>query len=179
MQAINLPTKQECTELVNKYVQKQNIKNHIAAVTKLANWLGDELAKTGEKIDRELLDRAARLHDVAKDIELKEGPPHHAERANEMLKGKYPAVAEVIRLHASPVWVEHSTLPLETAVLNYADKRILHDKIATLEETGEYSDERYGPDHRPAIAKERLKKFETWLFSKINKSPNIVLKLNK
>jgi len=173
---MKLPTKQECTALVDKYVHKQNIKDHIAVVVKLANWLASELAKAGVKVDLELVDRAARLHDVAKDIELKEGPPHHAERAYEMLKGKYPEIAEVIRLHASPAWVTHSELSIETAVLNYADKRVLHDQITTLDKTNEYSIGRYGPDHRPAIARARLKKFETWLFNKIGTKPSEVLK---
>lgn len=68
---MNFPSKEDCVHLINHtYRVPANIVNHSIQVNRLAVFLAKKLNEKGEKINVDLVDRAAILHDMLKIIEI-------------------------------------------------------------------------------------------------------------
>ncbi|MBD3304132.1 HD domain-containing protein [Candidatus Woesearchaeota archaeon] len=158
---MNVPTREECLELLNKYKVYGNIQKHSKLATKVALFLAKKLKEKNIEINLDLIEAAGLLHDIAKavdfthyeglsDEELKKAKElkekytgtDHAEAAYLELKEKYPEVAEMIRVHN--VKNIGNVKTWEQKVLNYADKRAQIDKIVTLKERTKDFEKRYG-----------------------------------
>lgn len=105
-------------------------------------------------MDIDLIRAGALLHDVAKMKALRHGGDH-AEMGARLLEAMgYDKIGEVIRQHVflRPA-LENLKGLNEELVVNYADKRVMHTRIVSLEERFSDLVERYGKDRR---AKERI-----------------------
>lgn len=150
--------------LIKKCRVPRNIIRHMENVAKLSLFLGKKLIEKGEKVDLDLLDASARLHDLLKLCDFKDiSEAFNAENLKEedrkfwqkMIK-KYsrdrhvmaaykffkemgePEIAVIIKKHdyLSPIAPNKKDRPntWEEKILYYADKRILHDKLVSLKE---------------------------------------------
>jgi putative nucleotidyltransferase with HDIG domain len=153
------PSREECFELLKLYCVPRNIVNHSLTVAKVAVFLGKALRQKGLQVDVDLLDRAALLHDIARvcdfdktnyrllgqDVTEKDKAVWaelvskykglcHEFAAYEILKEKYPVVAEVIKAHRYMGMLDERDRPKswEQKLLFYADMRVMHDKIVPL-----------------------------------------------
>ena len=123
-----------------------NIKNHSILVADLAIIIGRELNKNGSKLDLDLIEAAALLHDITKTESIKTGE-HHSESGGKLLRNLgHQRIAEIVEQHILPDKIEGNVS--EEEVVCYADKRILHDKIVSLDERFEYLLERYGKNEK-------------------------------
>ncbi len=142
---MSVPSEARCLELLGKYGAPENVIHHSEQVRRVANFVAQSLSAKGYRVDLDLVDRAAFLHDMAKAYCLKKGCSHAAEAA-EMLKNEgFPEVAEVVRLHNLDEVLNFSdSTPLEAKVVWYADKRVTHEKVVSLRERFDYLKGRYG-----------------------------------
>ena len=152
MKKCNLPTRKQCFDIIRKYGLPSHIVAHSLAVAKLAVFLAEKLKEKGISVDGELVDRACLLHDVARPCDFRE-PDYdslkqavteqdkakyqglcHEDIAYELLKKEYPELASTIKKHRYTAILDEKEKPAswEEKLVYYADKRIMHDRIAPL-----------------------------------------------
>ena len=126
----------------------ENIIHHSMEVANVALYLSTELNKRGQRIDLLLVEAASLLHDLTKTDSFKT-KEDHAWTGSRLLKEiGYEEVGEVVAQH---IWLSHDVDPLlvsEEEVVNYADKRVMHDRIVSLEERFNDLRDRYGRDQK-------------------------------
>ena len=141
---MNIPSQKECFKLIARMKMMDHIIDHSIMVSNVALFLCLKLKKTAPHIDVRLARSAALLHDITKtrSFDTKES---HAETGGLLLtRLGYPEVGNIIRQHVildsynldSPVSVDE--------IVNYSDKRVLHDTIVSLEKRLDYIKSRYG-----------------------------------
>ena len=120
---------------------------HSIQVSLVATKLVDIFSDRGLILNRDLVRSASLLHDITKTRSLKTGE-NHAATGSELIRSLgYPDVARLVaqhvRLERMSGWSEP---PREEEIVNYADKRVLHDEIRPLEDRRHYIMKRYGTE---------------------------------
>lgn len=153
---------------------------HSEQVCRVALCLVDHMNHSSARLNRPLVQAAALLHDITKTRSFETGEDH-AFTGQEMLKERgFPEVARVVGQH---VHLENETRDAEAdeaRVVNYADKRVLHDEVVSLEKRMAYIVERYGREasHRERIMRlwEESRRLEACLFRDIDFAPGELLR---
>ncbi|MBI4360135.1 MAG: HDIG domain-containing protein [Candidatus Jacksonbacteria bacterium] len=130
-----LPTPEQCYALWDKYEMPANIRAHTRAVARVADLVALHIASQGIAVDKELVNRGALLHDIAKLRGIQGGKEvRHTDEGAEivMLEGFGKRLADIVRRHGTGTF--SFNLPIEDQIVNYADRRVLHDKIVSLPE---------------------------------------------
>lgn len=171
-----IPTREECFKLMNQYGMLKNIFDHSMEVRKVALYLAMELNKKGQRIDLRLVEAASLLHDLTKSQSLKT-KEDHAQTAYQLLKNMgYERVAEVVAEHIRVQKKNVSTSITEEEIVNYADKRVQHDRIVSLEERFRDLIERYAETLISSKEMNQLKeetyRIEHKIFSILGFDPN-------
>ena len=138
------PTREECLRLMEEYRKLENIVSHSLAVTKVALFLSTELNKRGQRIDVRLVEAAALLHDLTKTECLKTKEDHAMTGSQVLRRIGYERVGVIVARH---IWLGIEVDPscvCEEEIVNYADKRVMHDRIVSLKERFRDLKERYG-----------------------------------
>jgi putative nucleotidyltransferase with HDIG domain len=139
-----IPSRAECLRLMKQYGMLENIVNHSLEVTRVALFLSRELNQRGQRVDLDLVEAAALLHDLAK-TECLVTKEDHAQSGCELLRRiGYEAIGEVVAQH---IWMWKRGDPervSEEELVNYADKRVRHDQIVSLRERFIDLRDRYG-----------------------------------
>ncbi len=153
------PAPRECIRLLRRYQVPIHIIRHCIKVKKVSDVLAARLTESGLRLDAGLVGAGAALHDIAKMRALHAGGGlRHAELGAEMLKEHgLRQVAEIVRQHVvldQPA--ARYSRPDEAMVVNYADKRVRHTEIVTLEERFQDLFDRYGRDSDSMARIERL-----------------------
>ncbi len=145
---MNLPDCETCRRLLEYYRVPPHIVAHSRQVAAIGVALGEALAETGLRFDRQLLLSSGLLHDIAKMASLEKGCDHAELGAQWLRQAGYPEVAEIVGSHirlpaASPAVSGKGPLGARELVF-YADKRVRHDEIVSLDERLEDLRNRYG-----------------------------------
>jgi putative nucleotidyltransferase with HDIG domain len=144
-----IPSRAETFRIMESSGMPDHIFRHSLMVTRVALVIGSWLKSSGLKIDLGLVDRASLLHDICK-MECIGTMKDHALMGKEQLSLMgYLSVAEVVGQH-----VRLGSLNVDEAmVVNYADKRVMHDRVVSL--TKRFVDlmARYGTDD---VRRERI-----------------------
>ncbi len=164
---MRIPSKEECFQLLCETDTMDHIAHHSFQVCRVAMCLTDKLTAQNFVLNRDLIEAAAILHDVTKTRNIRTGE-RHAETGSDMLNDiGYPEVADLIRQHVR-LDVYGLAIPNEAEIVNYSDKRVLHENIVSLEDRMAYILERYGttPESRVYIAInwKKTQELETKLF---------------
>lgn len=139
-----VPNRAECLGLMDRYGMLRNIVDHSLTVTRVACFLSTELNKKGQRIDLEVVEAAALLHDLAK-TECLRTQQDHAQQGFRLLKSLgYEKVAHVVAQHIEVSSGGNAAFVTEEEVVNYADKRVQHDRIVSLEQRFRDLKDRYG-----------------------------------
>jgi len=110
----------------------------------VARFLSKELNKKGQRIDLGVVEAAALLHDLAK-TECLKTKEDHAEQGFRLLKGLgYERVADVVAQHIEVSCGRDAAFVRAEEVVNYADKRVQHDRIVSLKQRFSDLKDRYG-----------------------------------
>lgn len=141
---MQIPTKIECYRLMLQMGMLENIMIHSLQVCRVATWIGAQLKRRGTPIDLELVQAGALLHDITKTRSLETGEIHSESGGEYLIDLGYPEVGDIVRQHVKLDVYFASDRPSEAEIVNYADKRVLHDKIVSLQERMDYILERYG-----------------------------------
>jgi putative nucleotidyltransferase with HDIG domain len=132
------------------YEMPPHVVRHCQVVCGVALYLTRELAARGLNVDIELVRAAALLHDITKRHSFHR-PLDHALTGSKLLRRLgYPEVAAVVRQHVVLSRDRQAGWIAEAEIVNYADKRVIEDRITTLQDRLAYIMERYG--RRPEVA---------------------------
>ena len=180
----NIPSVNQCLKLHDQFEMLDNIRAHSSVVARVAESLVDGLQRAGKSSaplpDREEAVVGALLHDIAKTLCIKTGC-RHAEIGREIcLELGYPEMGEIVAEH---VVLKNFRADLYAMgifgakeIVFYADKRVCHDQVVSLDDRLEYILGRYG-DHNPAkeyLIRQNFKQtidFETYLFGYLDFKP--------
>jgi len=169
-------------EILFKEKVPEHIIKHSERVTLISSVIGSALCEKGESLDLKLLISAGLLHDVKK-FESLYTKENHAKAGERFLKSLgYFEVAKIVGAHIifKPKKPYEKVYPEE--VVFYADKRVKHEVIVSLEERFRDLKERYGKTSKSLARLEFLyrftKRLEKKLFSKLPFSPEDLNKLN-
>ncbi|PIU21585.1 MAG: hypothetical protein COT15_01355 [Candidatus Diapherotrites archaeon CG08_land_8_20_14_0_20_34_12] len=170
-----LPSREECIKLIREN-NPENVVKHSLIVNKIAMYLGKKLKKKGKKINLDLLDRASLLHDIDKIESLRNG--NHGVIGEKMLKEKgLHKIAKIVRKHVlDQILLGFDSL--EEKIVFYADKRVVDDKIVSLDERLKYILNRYGHlnkklQKRYSEIEKKINKLEKNIFSEIKISKEL------
>jgi uncharacterized protein len=180
---IHLPSHKQCLELMQTYGMLPHIREHSFRVMQVAVFLGEALVEAGFDLFLPLVETGALLHDLGKTPCL--GTlNNHAECGAVILEGLgYPHVAQVVREHVHLYADIIDSRPLrESELVNYADKRVLHAEVVTLEERFADLKVRYGrtPEilARIQATEIRARALEEKLFAPLHLTPLDLLRVN-
>jgi putative nucleotidyltransferase with HDIG domain len=149
-----IPGPDQCHRLMQRMQMRSNIVDHSRQVCRVAEFLTDSLMAAGLPLNRRLATAGALLHDITKTRSLETGENHAATGGVYLAELGYRRVAEIVRQHVRLDRYADNGHPGEAEVVNYADKRVLHDTITDLKARMTYIQERYGTtrQHRDRIA---------------------------
>ncbi len=174
---MTVPDLATCIRLMDEYEMLDNIRHHSLVVARVADallcGLADESGPARLADEKQVI-AGALLHDIAKTPCLKSGCDHAALGAEICLQHGYPDIARIVGEHVilSGHDPERYKNGMFTAgeIVYYADKRVRHTEIVSLEERLQYIISHYGNNdpHRHALIREnfeRCRQMEQALFS--------------
>lgn len=135
----SLPTKQECDRLWDKYEMPDHIRAHTRQVTNVAKKVAKHIKNQGYPVDIVLVERGALLHDIAKIISIKDkSKGYHTDIGAQIVRkeGYASELADIVLHHVVNSF--DSNLTLEQQIVNYADRRVTHDKVVSVQERIDY-----------------------------------------
>jgi len=162
---MRIPTRHDCYHIMYEMKMMDHIVVHSLQVCRVALFLAHSLEGY---LDLHLVQAGALLHDITKTRSIKTHE-NHAQTARELLTSlNYPEVGDIVGQHVLLDQYFSSDSPTEADVVNYSDKRVIHDKVGSLEERMKYIMERYGtePTRRKYIQElwEKTERLENHLF---------------
>lgn len=172
MSELKIPSREECYEILKEFEVPDNIIRHIELVNKIAVFLANKLKQAGVDVNVELVDRASLLHDLDKMQTLEEG--NHGEVTEEILVKKgFPKLGKIALQHRF-MEIHNPNLNWEAKVVNYADKRTMHDKLVSLKTRLDDLWARYNSEYpqRDKVGDELFFKLEKEIFSLIGLDPD-------
>lgn len=153
-------------KLYKEYQTPAHVIDHCKKVEFVAKEIAEQYLKKGVNLDYESLYYACLLHDVLRIIDFNPGNGYL--KMQKKLKAKYPnmnhsqaayqllsemgeyKIANIIKKHAFDgiIMDENQPFILEEKIMTYADKRVLHDDIVSLQERFEDGKKRYNPENK-------------------------------
>ena len=172
--SVHVPPVEKCLQIMDVHGMIPNIRRHSLMVARVAAVMGEALNRKGSRLDIGLIVAGALLHDIAKGATLREGGNHVEMGRRIVAEMGYPEVARVVGGHVD-VGPELSNSIDEATVVNYADKRVQHDRLVPLKERMRDLERRYGKTRkRRVLLREmarNIERLENHLFSQIRRSP--------
>lgn len=183
---MRIPVTRKCQELFDSMHMPPHIQTHSRRVCEVALVLADGLHEAGIPLNRELIRASALLHDITKPRSFTTGE-NHAQTGGQYLSALgFFEVGEIVRQHvvldqwlssAEPVSAcRDDQAPGEAEVVNYADKRVLHDQVVSLNERMAYILHRYArtPERRQLMIQfwERAEQLENRIFGYLSFGPD-------
>jgi len=141
---IPIPNHEDCIRLLEKYSTPNHIILHSEMVWEVGKVVAEGLSRKKYPIDIDLIRASCLLHDIGKYLCIIEGRGYHDIRGQQILESEgLPDIARIVVQHV--VLRGENDRPLaEEHVLFYADKRVVHDEIVTLDERFVYLEKTYG-----------------------------------
>ena len=154
----------------------ENIVAHSLQVCRVGMCLVDSLKAQGIHLDGQLVQAAALLHDITKTRSFKTKENHALTGGQYLTDSGFPEVGDLVRQHVRLDDYSENKSLAAAEIINYADKRVLHDRIVPLDERMNYIMEKYGtqPEHKQRIRLlwEKTKDLEQQIFSYLPFSAN-------
>jgi putative nucleotidyltransferase with HDIG domain len=89
---------------------------------------------TAEPVDVEVVEAAALLHDIAKGRCLETGGDHSVEGGRLLKRLGFAEIASLVEQHVILARWDPEGRVHEAEILNYSDKRVLHEDVVSLQE---------------------------------------------
>ncbi len=163
--SIPIPTYEECIRLLEKYSTPNHIILHSEMVWEVGKVVAEGLSRNNYPVDIDLVRASCLLHDIGKYVCIIEGRGYHDIRGQQILDSEgLPEIARIVVQHV--VLRGEKDRPLaEEHVLFYADKRVVHDEIVTLDDRFVYLENTYGKTPE-AVRRLNIMKEETVFLEK-------------
>ena len=139
-----IPTEKECYHLMDKYQMLDNIREHSMVVAEMVRVISLGLVNTGVQLSVDKAVAGALLHDIAKTLCLQTGGDHAALGREICLQHHLDEIADIVAEH---IWLKSYSLDgeyYEKEIVYYADKRVLHTSVVSLDERMHDIIDRYG-----------------------------------
>jgi uncharacterized protein len=179
----SIPTVDRCLSLMDEFAMLDNIRDHSIMVAQVAGTLlsGMTPETMGDAPPpKDLVISGALLHDIAKTQCIKEHCDHSKLGNAICVDLGYPEIGEIVQEHVIlinfPVERYRKGIFLAKEIVHYADKRVLHDQVVSLDARLEYIIERYGDNDpsRQALIRKNFRRcldLEEFLFAHIHYRP--------
>jgi uncharacterized protein len=172
-----IPSAQECFVLMEKYAMLENIKAHSIMVERIASLMARGLQEAGESLSLDKVTAGALMHDIAKTQSLKTKEDHSAKGVEICLQNHLDEIADIVAEHVVLKAFMKEGPVIEKEIVYYADKRVNHDKIVSLEERLAYLITQYGKGDERLIQRmgrnfDLCKQVENKLFAKLPFTPD-------
>jgi uncharacterized protein len=138
-----IPSRAECDELMTRYSMLPHIVAHSIQVMNVSLAITDNL-KSGVSVDRDLVIAAALLHDITKTKSLVTKERHDASGGALLRELGFSSTAEIVEQHVIFKKFNHGGRIEEWEIVYYADKRVMHDTIVTIDVRLHDLAQRYG-----------------------------------
>jgi putative nucleotidyltransferase with HDIG domain len=135
-----------CFNLMDTYEMPDNIRRHSMMVERIARLLAERLRKKGLSLSLEKVTAGALMHDIAKAPCLKTGEVHSLKGRDICIRHNLDEIAEIVAEHVVLKNHRPDGPITEKEIVYYADKRVKHDVVVSLEERLRYLLERYGKE---------------------------------
>jgi uncharacterized protein len=172
---MNVPSKPECYRMMGEMKMLDHIVAHCLLVCEVAVFLADRLKARGMHLNRDLIRAAALLHDITKTRSFQTREDHAITGEQFLIERGYPEIGHLVRQHVRLDEYPNPVVLGEAAIINYADKRVLHDKVVTLEKRMNYILEKYArlPEDEIRIRRlwEKTEALEKEIFRSLPFSP--------
>jgi len=149
---------------------------HSLQVCRIALLLSSSRASSNGRLNLALVEAAALLHDITKMQSFQTGEDHARSGEIYLTELGYPDVAKIVGQHVRLDAYFASDAVTEAEIVNYSDKRVVHDRVVSLGERIEYLLERYGIDERRRawilMLAEKTREMETRIFSGVAFAPS-------
>ena len=150
---MQIPTQEQCYRLMCDMKMMYHIVVHSMQVCRVAIFLTERLNPQRNILNHDLIRAAALLHDITKTRSFKTEENHALTGGKFLAAQGYAEVGDLVRQHVRlDAYPDPVTLG-EAEIINYADKRVLHDRIVGLDKRLDYILEKYGtlPEHQKRI----------------------------
>jgi len=172
---MRIPSRQTCLGLIRQMNMLDHIVVHSFQVCRVAIFLADHIRPVPIGLSRNLVQAAALLHDITKTRSFATHENHVLTGAQFLNEMGYPEVGRIIGQHVRLDNYAESDFPTEAELVNYADKRVLHDRIVSLNVRMEYILEKYasGAEYRERLLWlwKKTEELESKLFSHVSFKP--------
>jgi uncharacterized protein len=139
-----IPSVDFCFQLMDKYQMLDNIRAHSLLVARVAHLISRGLRKAGVDISVRRATTGALLHDIGKTTSLNSDQDHAEVGRQICIQNQLHEIADIVGQHVRLRGYDQYQNCSEREVVYYADKRVNHDRIVTLEERLIYILDRYG-----------------------------------
>ena len=121
-----------------------NIKDHSIVVARVAEIITGGLISAGYQLSRNRIIAGALLHDIGKTACLDNDDDHAAKGVEICLANDLMPIADIVGEHVILKSYSPENDFTEIEIVYYADKRVNHDQVVSLDERLAYILERYG-----------------------------------
>ncbi len=121
-----------------------HIIDHSVMVSNVAQFLCSKLMPHSPNLNLKLTTSAALLHDITKTRSFETNEAHSETGGDLLTKLGYPEIGDIVRQHVVLDNYENKLQVSEQEIVNYSDKRVLHDTVVSLEKRLEYIKIKYG-----------------------------------
>lgn len=139
-----IPSRKICYQLIKEMKMFDHIAAHSEQVCRVALCLVAHMNNRSDRLNRNLVQAAALLHDITKTRSFDTGEDHALTGEQFLAERGYPEVGHIVGQHVRLEAYFNGPVPDEAQIINYADKRVLHDEVVSLERRMAYIVERYG-----------------------------------
>ena len=130
----DVPDASECRKYWNDYGMLENIKAHSTMVAKIAISIARIAKGKDIKIDIPSIQASAMLHDIAKSYCIRHGGNHSQLGSAWVMRLTHnPVIAMGVLHHVFWPFKPEADKYFLPLVVSYADKRVMHDKLTSLE----------------------------------------------
>jgi uncharacterized protein len=175
---VRVPMQNECLEMLGTMEMPDHIQEHSRLVCRVALALADGLIAAGLGINRELVMASALLHDITKPRSFETGENHAQTGGEYLAQMGFPEVGNIVRQHVVLDHYPQKAAPSEAEIVNYADKRVLHDQVVPLDDRMTYILTRYAKTRQRQALFHQLwdntRKLEQRLFSHLAFPPDAI-----
>lgn len=176
-----VPGEEECLDLLEKYEAPHHIVLHSKKVWEVGKLLGEALIRRSHPVDLDLLRASCLLHDIGKYPCIRDGEKFHDIRGEQILISEgYDSVARIVVQHVILRTAADASIAEEHVVF-YADKRVNHDELVSLDDRFLYLQQTYGKTpkavERLLVMKEDTVRLEKRIFLLLDFEPKDVFSL--
>ena len=121
---MNIPSKKECFQLMQKMKMMDHIVDHSIMVANVTSFLCHSLKKQFPNINTKIAVAAALLHDITKTRSFKTNEVHSITGDILLQQLGYPKVGNIVRQHVMLDIYKNKGKIFEQEIVNYSDKKV-------------------------------------------------------